>query len=112
LGWPNNPRLKVTVAQTVFEGIGCQFLRNETDHCAGVAVILDNVVTVDRNRSLRGIYNSTNDADQRGLSRAIRAQQRKNFAAPDLQVDVPKGHKPGSIRLEQVRDRDDRLHGE
>jgi hypothetical protein len=46
------------------------------------------VVPVDRDASLAGVDDAANDADQRRLAGAVGAEQRKDFAAPDLQVNV------------------------
>jgi hypothetical protein len=51
-------------------------------------------VAVDKHLALRGIDDPANDADQRGLARAVRPEQREDFSAPDGEIDVLERLKP------------------
>ena len=64
-------------------------------------------VTVPRAR----IDDAADDADQRRLAGAVRAEQREDLAAPDLEVDVLQRLEAGRVGLRQVGDGDDGLHG-
>ena len=55
----------------------------------------------------RGINDAADDADQRGLARAVRAQQRQYLALFNLQVDALQRLKAGRIGLGQALDGDD-----
>ena len=50
-GLPNSPRLKLTVAQTRFEGIGAELLRHQSDLGARGAIVAPNVVTGGHDRA-------------------------------------------------------------
>ena len=52
----------------------------------------------------RGCYDSADDADQCRLARAVRAQQSKDFALADLEIDTLQRLNARSVRLGQVRD--------
>ena len=94
-----------------FEGVGRQFLRHEADHRARGAVVGDDVVAVDEDAAGGRIDDAADDADQRRLAGAVRAEQREDFAAPDAQVDVLQRLEAGRVGLREVRYGDDRLHG-
>ncbi len=83
----NSPRLKVPVAQTDFERVGMEFLRDEADERARGAVVGDDVMAIDGHLAGRGIDDAADDADQRRLAGPVRAEQRKDFAALDVEVD-------------------------
>jgi uncharacterized protein YjhX (UPF0386 family) len=69
------------------ECVGRQLLRHQTDHRAGGAVGLDDIVPADQT-FLGRIDDPAYRADQRRLACAVRTQQREDFAAANLQVDV------------------------
>ena len=93
-----------------FEHVGRELLRHEADLRAGAAKIFDDVVTVGDDRSGGEIHGSAHDADQRGFSRSVRSEQREDFAALDLEVDVLQRLMTRRVSLRQLLDRDDRLH--
>src|SRR3546814_6881868 len=53
---------------------------------------------------------SADDADQRGLAGAVRAEQGEDLAGPDFQVDILQRLKARIVSFRQVRDRDDGRH--
>jgi hypothetical protein len=55
-------------------------------------------------------HDAADDVDQRGLAGAVRAEQREDLAAPDLEIRRLECLESGRIRLRQILDRDDRLH--
>jgi hypothetical protein len=71
-----------------------QLLRHQADGSAGGAVVAHGVVAVGRDGAGGGIAHAADDADQRGLAGAVGAEQGKNLAAPDVQVDVFQRLKP------------------
>ena len=81
VGLPNRPRLKLTVAHTRLERVGVQFLRHQADQRARGAIVGDDVVAVDRDGARGRIDDAADDADQRGLAGAVRAEQREDLAA-------------------------------
>ena len=92
------------------EGVGVQLLRHQADQRARGAVVLDDVVAVDRDRALRRIENAADDADQRGLAGAVRAEQREDLAAPDLEIDRFQRLETGRVGLGQIGDGNDGWH--
>ena len=71
-----------------FERVGVQFLRHQPDQRARRAVIAVDVMAADGDAAFAQIGDAADDADQRGLAGAVRPEQRKNLAAPDLEVDI------------------------
>jgi len=45
-------------------------------------------VAVSQHRAVGGIDDAADDADQRRLARAVRPEQREDFAALDVQADI------------------------
>ncbi len=70
------------------EGIGGEFLRHQADHGAGGAVVRDDVMTVHRHGARGRLHDPADDVDQRRLAGAVGAEQRKNLAVADVQIDV------------------------
>src|SRR6266568_3778552 len=70
------------------------------------------MMSVNQDGAARRIDDAADDVDQRGLAGAVRPQQREDFTTPDLQIDALERLKPGRIGLDDIRDRDGRLHGE
>src|SRR6186997_2104821 len=93
------------------ESVGVEFLRHQSDQRAGRAIVLDDVMAVDRDLALRGHQYAANNADQRGLAGSVRSQQRKYFTATDVEIDAAKRLESGRIAFRQVFDGNDRLHG-
>jgi hypothetical protein len=92
---PNRPRLKFTVAQT--------------DLVARGAVVLDHVVSVGEHAARGRIDDAAGDADQRGLARAIGAQQREDLALLDGQTYILQGLEPAGVGLRKTLYGNDRL---
>ena len=69
------------------ECIGGEFLRNQADQTPGIAVVFNNIKTIDRNRAATRIYNATNGADQGCFAGPIGAQQRQYFTPVDIQIN-------------------------
>ncbi len=53
---------------------------------------------------------AADDVDQRGLARAVRAQQGEDLALVDIQCGALQGLYAGGVGLGQVLDRDDGRH--
>jgi len=80
-----------------FERIGVQFLRHQPDQRACRAVIGVDVMAADQDAAVGQIGDAADDADQRGFAGTVRPEQRKDFAAPDLEVDVVQRLETGAI---------------
>jgi hypothetical protein len=80
-----------------FEGIGRQFLRHETDHGAGGAVVGDDVVTVHQNGPFAWIDDPADGADQRRLARAVGTQQCEDLALANVEIDVFESPETGGV---------------
>ena len=78
-GLPNRPRLNDTVAHTDLERVGRQFLRHQTDHRAGGAIVAHDVVAIDEHGAAGRVDDAADDADQRRLAGAVRPEQRRRF---------------------------------
>jgi hypothetical protein len=93
------------------EGIGVQLLRHQPDQRARRAVVLDDVVAVNRDLAGRGNQDAADDADQRGLAGAVGAEQREDLAALDVEIDIVERPEPGRVAFRQMFDGNDRRHG-
>jgi hypothetical protein len=69
------------------EHIHRQFLRYKANAGAGFAKMDAPVLAIDQHRTVGRIDRSADDVDQRRLARAVRAEQRENFAALYFEVD-------------------------
>jgi hypothetical protein len=98
--------------QNGLEGVGGEFLRHQADLAARRAILGADVVPVRKHRAFGRVDDAADDRNQRGLAGAIGAEQRKDFAAADVQVDVAQRLEAGSIRLAQTGNGNDRLHGD
>ena len=87
-------------------------LRHQADLRAGRAVVTDDVVASHQHPAFARIDDAADDADQGGLARAVGAEQGEDLALANVQVDALQGRVPGRIDLVQLRNGDDRLHGE
>jgi hypothetical protein len=67
-------------------------------------------LSVDLDAARARIDDAADDADQRGLARAIGTQQREDLAAPDVEVDVAQRAEARSIGLVELAYGDDRRH--
>jgi len=65
-----------------------QLLRHQADGRAGGAVILHDVVAIGGDGAAGGIGHAANQADERGLARAVGAEQGKNLTTPDVEIHV------------------------
>ena len=61
------------------------------------AVVLDEVMAVDQNRTRGRIDDPADDVDQRSLARSVRTGQRENFAAPEVRIDALERVKSGCM---------------
>ncbi len=93
------------------EGVGGQLLRHQPDQRARRAVVGNDVVTVDGDLAGGRIDDAADDADQRRLAGAVRAEQREDLAVADIQVDVFEGLEAGGVGLVEMRDGDGGGHG-
>ena len=108
---PEKPPAERDGIPDVFKRVGGKLLRHEPNHRPGRAVILINVVAIDRDRAAARVHGAADDADERGLARAVGAEQGENLAGHDIQAHAFQRLKPGSVFLCEVRDGDDRIHG-
>src|SRR6266581_6421714 len=92
------------------EGIGRELLGHQPNQRPRRAEILDDIVAANGHLTTARIDDPAHNADQRGLAGAIRAEQREDLAAADLQVDVLEGAESGRICFGKIRNCDDRLH--
>src|SRR5208337_5027979 len=81
-----------------------QFLRHKPDQRAGGAVFADDVMAGDQHAAARRLDDAADDADQRRLAGAVRAEQRENLAAANLKADVLERLKAGSVNFVKMRD--------
>src|SRR3546814_16826675 len=109
-------RLAVQAAQEThrrphaLEGVGRQLLRHQSDLRARGAVVADDVVTVRGHAAAARRDDDAYDADQRGLTRAVGAEQGEDLAAADVQVDRPERLEARGVGLAECPDRDAGLH--
>src|SRR6185312_13559176 len=92
------------------EGVGVQLLRHQPDQRARRAIIVRDVVTIDRDPAPARIDDAADDPDQRGLAGAVRSQQGEDFALVDVEIDIPERREAGAIGLRQIGDGDDGGH--
>src|SRR6266436_8088162 len=79
------------------ERVRMQFLRHEPDQPARGAVITVYVMAADGDAAFAEIGDAADDADQSGLAGAVRAEQRENLAAFDVEVDVVQRLEGGAV---------------
>ena len=86
------------------------FLRHKADQRAGLAVVGKNIIPADRDlaRGQRG--QPADHGNQRGLASPVRAQQRQNFAAADIQINPCQRHIARRIGFVQSGDRNYGVH--
>ena len=94
------------------ERVGGQLLRHEADHARGrrgsrATMSWPSTMTV----PLVGVDDAADDVDQRRLAGAVRAEQREDLAAADLEIDVLERLEARGIGLRQIGDGDDGRHG-
>ena len=102
-GLPNRPRLNVSGVPHRLEHVGGELLRHEPDPGARRAEVAHDVVAVGRDRAGGRGDDAADDVDQRGLAGAVRAQQRENLAAADLEIDVLERVEAGGVGLGKTR---------
>src|SRR3546814_9931312 len=77
---------------------------------ASVALVADDVVTVRGHAASARRDDAADDADQRGLARAVGAEQGEGLAAADVQVDRLGRLEARGVGLAECLDRDEGLH--
>src|SRR4051812_11010209 len=92
------------------EGVGRELLRHEADLRPRGPVVRHDVVPVGQNGAARRVDDAADDADQRRLPGAVRAEQREDLARIDSEIDALQRLEARGVGLGQIRDRDDRLH--
>ena len=97
--------------QNRFERRDGELLRHQADPRPRLSVVADDVVAVGGDLALARRDDAADDRDQRRLAGAVRPEQREDLAAADIEIDVRQRLEAGRIGLRQVRDGDDRLHG-
>src|SRR3712207_4926909 len=93
------------------KGVGVKLLGDEADLGPGSPVVAYDVMAVCLNGAGGRVDDTADDADQRGFAGAVRAEQRKDLAPVDRQVDFSERLKARGVRLVEVGIRDDRLGG-
>ncbi len=73
------------------EGIEVDLLRHQPHRSAREAVVAHHVVAEHFHRALAGERRAGHQADERGLACAVRAQEREDLAAVDVEVEVIEG---------------------
>jgi hypothetical protein len=86
-----------------------EFLRNQPDLLARLAIVLDDVESVDFDGTRAWIDDAADNADQCRLAGAVRPKQGEDFAALDVERDVLQGLGAVGVGLRQVTD--DEMHG-
>ena len=92
------------------EGFERDFLRHQPNHGTGGAVVAGNVMAADGDAARTGRDQPADDRDQRGLARAIGAEQGQDFACRDVQRHLGQRRGAAGIGFGQVLDRDDGGH--
>jgi hypothetical protein len=64
-----------------------QFLWYKSNQRTGGAVVVDDVMTIDRDFALGRHQNAANNSDQRRLAGTIGAEQRENLTATNIEID-------------------------
>ena len=68
-----------------------------TDQRPRGAIVPIDVVPAHRHAAFAQIGDAADDADQRGLARAIRPEQREDLAGLDIQIDVVQRLETGAV---------------
>ena len=92
------------------ERIDGELLRHEPDHRTGGAVVGNDIVPIHAHAPGGRRHDSADDADQRCLSGAVRAEQPENLAPPNFEVNVLQRLEAGGVGLGEALDGNDRLH--
>jgi hypothetical protein len=82
------PRLKVTVDQTVSNMRRSSAPAAPARSCARGAIVPHDVVAAGQHLCPSLVDDAADDADQRRLAGAVRAEQREDLAALDVEIDV------------------------
>src|SRR5215212_5437663 len=91
------------------EGVGRQFLGDESDQGPRRPKLGDDVVTFGLDDAFRRIDDPAHDVDQRGLPCTVGTEQGEDLSPPDLQVDLLERPETRVVGLIQVGDGDDGL---
>src|SRR5204863_8502618 len=81
------------------EHVGVQLLRHKPDPRARLAIVANDVESIDERFARRRPDDPADDADERGLAGAVGAEEREDFAPPDLEVDALQRLQPGGVAL-------------
>jgi hypothetical protein len=71
-----------------FKRLGRQLLRDQSDTGARLPKIADYVVAIDQHFTVRRVYDSANDINQRRLAGTVRSEQAEYLARVDLKIDI------------------------
>ena len=107
-GLPNRPRLKLTVAHTVSKASVVSSCGTRPIDSPRRAASRARCRGRRRSPASRGPDDAADDVDQRGLARAVGAQEGEDLALPNVEVDAFQRLEPRGVGLGQTRDRDDR----
>ena len=91
------------------EHVEAEFLRDEPDAPAHFAPVTLDVEPEGLDRPAARLEQAADRADQRGLARAVRAEQRENLALADRQVDVLKRDGAALVGFRQSTDIENRV---
>src|SRR5690606_41862970 len=81
------------------EGFDREFLGYQADQAARGTVVSGYIVTVHRHRSGGPVDDAADDGNERRLASAVRAKQRKDFAATDFEIHPLQRRDAGGIGL-------------
>ena len=84
-----------------------EFLRHQPDQRAGRAIVRDDVVSIDCDLTRARHENAADDADQCRFSGAIGAQQGKDLASMNIEVDLLERLESRRVAFRQVCDGND-----
>ena len=93
-GAPEQPAAVADRVQDGRENIERDLLRHQADDPPGGAIVAHDVMAVDENPARSHRHRAADDADQRRLAGAVRAEEGENLAFGDLEVDRVAG-RPG-----------------
>ncbi len=84
------------------EHVGRELLGDEPDLRARRAVVLHDVVTVGEHGAARGVHDPADDAGERRLPRAVRAEEREDLTLLDREVDALQRGESRRVGLREV----------
>ena len=98
-GAPEQPAAVADRVQDGRENIERDLLRHQADDPPGGAIVAHDVMAVDENPARSHRHRAADDADQRRLAGAVRAEEGENLAFGDLEVDRVQGDQARLIAL-------------